>query len=85
MPGTNLSLFVVSRTAWLVLDQTAKALEGAGSFRGPGSRGRCTMPAAPATVSYCNDSGEDGKARGGGAARWTRDTGRVPLDACYEK
>ncbi len=43
------------------------------------------MPAAPATVSYCNDSGEDGKARGGGAARWTRDTGRVPLDACYEK
>ena len=45
------------------------------------------MPAAPATVGYCYDSDEDGEARGGGAARWTRDTGRVPLavracDAC---
>jgi len=45
------------------------------------------MPAAPATVSYCYDSDEDVEARGGGAARWTRDTGRVPLavracDAC---
>ena len=45
------------------------------------------MPAATATVGYCYDSDEDGEARGGGAARWTRDTGRVPLavracDAC---
>ena len=45
------------------------------------------MPAATATVGYCYDSDEDSEARGGGAARWTRDTGRVPLaarscDAC---
>ena len=37
------------------------------------------MSATPATVGYCYDSGEDGETRGKGAARWTRDTGRVQL------